>query len=59
MRITEALKFFFDALYSLYLNVLCRPVFEMFGQTVRFGWVVLGFIVVSMFATLFWRGARG
>lgn len=57
--LTAFFNSFWDFLYDLYLDVLSKPVFNMYGQTVRLGWVFIAFIVLAMACSAFWRGARG
>lgn len=62
MTIYDMTSFFnklWDFLYDLYLDVLGRPVFNMYGYTVRFGWLLFAFIIIAMVCSAFWRGARG
>lgn len=58
-----ALTYFFQHLISWlmgFFNLINGIVIDSYyGIEIRFGWLLIGFIVLSMITSLFWKGARG
>lgn len=51
---------FFVSMFSRLWQLLNSIVFaDFFGYEVSFGGIVTALLVVSMVATVFWKGARG
>jgi hypothetical protein len=38
---------------------LNKITFELNGFTVYYGWLLIGLILISMVASVFWRGVKG
>lgn len=55
---TEALQFFVDRLGNL-IDLLDFIKFDMYGYKVSYWGVIFAFIVIVMFASVWWRGAKG
>lgn len=53
---------FFESLITFYQNIattLMQYSFDVFGINVSIFHLLIGFILVSIVITVFWRGARG
>lgn len=56
---TESLKFIFDSILNFYNAINDKISLDIFGVTIGFYQFVLGFIIVSMLTSIFWKGAKG
>lgn len=55
---TKALQFIFSC-FSKLISVLDYAVFEIYDFRVSLWSLIFAFIVISIFANVWWRGAKG
>ena len=55
---TEVVKWFFDAFWHAFSVVNDALSFDFFGRELSFLQLLLGFLVLGILTTVFWRGAK-
>lgn len=55
---TQALKFFVDA-FGEVIGLLNSTIFDMYGQSVSLGAILMAFVALGAIISIFWKGARG
>lgn len=58
VSITDAVTFLFDCIAGI-ISVLDTCVFTLYGFDVSLWSIMFCFLMISMVASVFWRGARG
>lgn len=56
---TTALQFLFSSMLQFFNAINDRISLDIFGVTIGFYHLILGFIIVSMLTSIFWKGAKG
>lgn len=57
--LTYFFQYFMSWLVGLFNLLNSIVIDDLYGFEIRFGWLLIGFIVLSMVIALFWKGARG
>lgn len=55
---TSFINLFFNLFHMLW-NTLFSKTFELFGYSVSVGSVLLAFVIIAMFCSIFFKGAKG
>lgn len=58
MDITSSINLIFDLISDI-ISVLDTTIFTMYGFSVSLWSILLVFIVISIFASVWWKGAKG
>lgn len=56
--VTQALQFFVNAFRQI-IGLLNNTTFELYGQNVSLGAVLMVFIALGAIISVFWKGAKG
>lgn len=55
---TDFFKMFFGDWWHSIIGLLKIPAFEFFGYSVTLWQIILAFIVINLFVTVWWKGAK-